>query len=255
MLLAVDIGNTNIVIGAFAGERLVASWRAATVADRTADEYAVLVQGFLTRRSMTVDQVQGLCVSSVVPSLVTTFRELAEKHLDAPAVVVNARGANTLHLRADNPGEVGADRIVNALAAAELHSTPAIVVDFGTATTFDAVSADRELLGSAIAPGLLTAMEGLVSRAARLFAVELIPPAQAIGTNTVASVQSGAMFGYVGLVEGLVRRFRNEMSGSPMVIATGGLAPVIAPLTTVVDRIDLDLTLHGLRLYHALNHP
>ena len=255
MLLAMDIGNTNIVVGAFDGERLVDHWRIATVADRTADEYAVLLHGLLARKSMTPAQVRGVCISSVVPSLLTTFGELAERHLDAPAVILSSAGATGIRLRAENPREVGADRIANAIAAAELHSTPAIIVDFGTATTFDAVSGDRELLGSAIAPGLDTAMEGLVQRAARLFSVELIPPARAIGTNTIASVQSGAIFGYVGLVEGLVQRFRNEMSGEPCVIATGGLAPAVAPHTDVFDLVDLDLTLHGLRLYYGLNQP
>ena len=255
MLLAVDIGNTNIVIGAFDGERLVENWRIATVSDRTADEYSVLLQGLLTRRSISAEQVQGVCVSSVVPSLVTTFGELAQEFFDAPAVILSSAGVTGVQLRAENPREVGADRIANALAAAELHATPAIIVDFGTATTFDAVSGDRELLGSAIAPGLHTAMEGLVQRAARLFAVELTPPPNAIGTNTIASVQSGAIFGYVGLVEGLVQRFRAEMSGTPCTIATGGLAPSIAPHTQIFDLVDLDLTLHGLRLYYELNHP
>jgi type III pantothenate kinase len=253
MLLAVDIGNTNIVIGAFDGDRLVENWRIATVTDRTSDEYAVLLHGLLARRSMSLGDVRGVCVSSVVPTLTTTFEELAESQLDSPAVVLSSGGKTGIRLRAENPMEVGADRIANALAAAELHSTPAIIVDFGTATTFDAVSSDRELLGSAIAPGLHTAMEGLVRRAARLFAVEMTPPARAIGTNTIASVQSGAIFGYVGLVEGLVQRFRDEMTGEPCVIATGGLAPSIAPHTRVFDRVDLDLTLHGLRLYHGLN--
>jgi type III pantothenate kinase len=253
VLLAVDVGNTNIVIGAFDGDRLTENWRVATVADRTADEYAVLLQGLLTRRSMSLADIRGVCVSSVVPSLTATFKELAERHLDVPAVVLSSAGNTGVQLRADNPTELGADRIANALAAAELYSTPAIIVDFGTATTFDAVSASRDLLGSAIAPGLHTAMEGLVRRAARLFAVEMTPPAHAIGTNTIASVQSGAIFGYVGLVEGLVQRFRDEMSGDPFVIATGGLAPAIAPHTRVFDRVDLNLTLHGLRLYYGLN--
>jgi type III pantothenate kinase len=255
MLLAVDVGNTNIVIGAFEGARLIDHWRIATVADRTADEYAVLLQGLLARRSMAAEPVDGVCVSSVVPSLVPTFGELAERHFDSPAVVLSSRGTMGIQLRAENPREVGADRIANALAAAQLHATPAIIVDFGTATTFDAVSGERELLGSAIAPGLVTAMEGLVQRAARLFSVELTPPPHAIGTSTISSVQSGAIFGYVGLVEGLVRRFREEMAGTPCTIATGGLAQFIAPHTTVFDLVDLDLTLHGLRLYYDLNHP
>lgn len=253
MLLAVDIGNTNIVFGAFDGERLAAHWRVATVAERTADEYAVLLQGLLERGGLRAADIHGICIASVVPTLVTTFRELAESQFDAPCVVVHASLNNGIRILADSPSEVGADRIVNALAAAVLHRTPAIVVDFGTATTFDAVSAERELLGSAIAPGIQTAMEGLVRRAARLFSVELVPPPRAIGTTTIASVQSGAIFGYVGLVEGLVRRIEMEMDGDPMVIATGGLAPAVAPHTDVFDLVDMDLTLHGLRLYFDLN--
>lgn len=253
LLLAIDIGNTNIVVGAFREETLVASWRLSTVADRTSDEYGVVMSGLLRKAQLDEPEIRGVAISSVVPTLTATFRELAAGYFDVPALVVSADLQTGVRLLAENASEVGADRIVNALAAAHRHRLPAIVVDFGTATTFDAVSAERELMGSAIAPGFHTAMEGLFRRAARLFSVELVPPPQAIGRTTVASLQSGAVFGYVGLVEGLVRRIRAEMGGDPCVIATGGLASAVVPFTDIFDATDEHLTLHGLRLFHDLN--
>ena len=254
MLLAIDVGNTNIVVGLFRGARLEGNWRLATDAARTADEYAVLLEGLLGHTGNTFDQVSGVSISSVVPTLTATFRELGERYLDLPALVVSAKIETGVKIVIDNPLEMGADRIVNALAALRMHRVPAIVIDFGTATTFDAVSERGELLGSAIAPGLLTAMEGLYHRAARLFSVELVAPRAAIGRDTGGALQSGAIFGYAGLVEGLVARFRRELGGDPRVIATGGLAPVVVGATDVVDVTDPYLTLHGLRLIHELNN-
>ena len=253
MLLAIDVGNTNIVVGLFRGEQLEGNWRLATDAERTTDEYAVLLRGLLAHSGNSFDQISGVSISSVVPTLTATFRELGERYLDLPSLVVSAQIETGLKIMIDNPSEMGADRIVNALAALRMHRVPAIVIDFGTATTFDAVSAAGELLGSVIAPGLVTAMEGLYRRAARLFSVELVAPPAAIGRNTVSAVQSGAIFGYVGLVEGLVARLGREMGGQPFVIATGGLAPCVVSQTNVVDVTDPHLTLHGLRLIHELN--
>jgi type III pantothenate kinase len=253
MLLAIDVGNTNIVVGLFRGEQLKGNWRLATDAARTADEYAVLLDGLLRHGGNSFDQVSGVAISSVVPTLTATFQELSERYLDLPSLVVTADIETGINIAIENPVELGADRIVNALAAGRMHRLPAIVIDFGTATTFDAISQRGELLGSAIAPGLQTAMEGLYQRAARLFSVELVAPRSSIGRTTVTALQSGGVYGYVALVEGLVARIRREMSGDPLVIATGGLADCVVRETDVVDVTDPDLTLHGLRLIHELN--
>jgi type III pantothenate kinase len=253
MLLAVDVGNTNIVVGLFRGERLEHSWRMATDPRKMADEYAIVLGSMLEHAGHGFRDVTGISISSVVPALPATFRDLGERYFDLAPLVVSADIATGVKIAIDNPREMGADRIVNALAVLRMHRVPAIVIDFGTATTFDAISSNGELLGSAIAPGLVTAMEGLYQRAARLFSVELVPPSSAIGRNTVHAVQSGGVFGYVALVDGMVARIRKEMEPDPLVIATGGLAPILVGETTVVDVTDPHLTLHGLRLIHELN--
>lgn len=256
MLLAVDVGNSNIVVGAFDGEALLPSWRLTTDRRRTTDEYAVLLRGLLEHHDVRPADIRGVSLSSTVPVLTETFCQLAERYFKVRPVVAHASLQTGIVVATDNPLEVGPDRVVNALAAMRRHTVPAIVIDIGTATTFDAVTAKGELLGCAIAPGIESAMEGLVARAARLFSVELKAPTAAIGRNTVASIQSGAVFGYVGLVEGLVARIRREMDGDPLVIATGGLAPIVVPETDVVDVTDPDLTLHGLRyLYDVVAQP
>jgi len=253
VLLAADVGNTNIKVGVFDGDDLKARWRLETDARKMPDEYAVLLRTLLDHGGLRMDDISGVAFSSTVPGLTSTYRELAERYFNVEPVISSANVKTGIIIATDNPHEVGPDRIVLALGAMRRHRLPAIVVDIGTATTFDAISARGELLGCAIAPGLNTATEGLVSRAARLFSVELKPPRRAIGRNTVTSIRSGAIFGYVGLVEGLVKRIRAELGGDPLVIATGGLAPIIVPETTVVDVTDPDLTLHGLRFLYALN--
>ena len=255
MLLAVDVGNSNIVVGAFDGETLLPSWRLTTDRRRTTDEYAVLLRGLLEHHDVRPSDIRGVSLASTVPALTEIFCQLAARYFNVTPVVAHAGLQTGIVVATDNPLEVGPDRIVNALAAMRRHRVPAIVIDIGTATTFDAVTARGELLGCAIAPGIESAMEGLVARAARLFSVELKAPSAAIGRNTVASIQSGAVFGYVGLVEGLVERIRGEMDGHPLVIATGGLAPIVVPETTVVDVTDPDLTLHGLRYLYESVHP
>jgi type III pantothenate kinase len=252
MLLAIDVGNTNIVVGLYQNGRWLASWRAATDSSRMADEYAALLDGFFRYVERSLGDVSAVVVSSVVPALTSTFEELARRYCRSDAIVVGP-GINTgVKILYDNPREVGADRIANAVATFKLYGGPAIVIDFGTATTFDALSADGEYLGGAIAPGLNIAADALFQHAARLFRVELIRPAAAIGRNTGSSVQSGIIFGYVGLIEGLVTRFRDEM-GPAKVIATGGLAEIIASQTALVDVIDPMLTLEGLQLIYELN--
>ncbi|HEY7064184.1 MAG TPA: type III pantothenate kinase [Chloroflexota bacterium] len=257
MLLAVDVGNTNIVPGVFAPDgRLVADWRWETDNARMADEYAALLSWSLADVGIARGTITGMVLSSVVPPLTTTFRELARRYLGVAPLVVSARVRTDVPLRVDAPDEVGADRIANALAVKRLYQVPAIVVDFGTATNFDVVSAAGEFLGGAFAPGIQTALEGLASRAARLRTIELRAPGRAIGTNTPACMQAGLVYGYVALVEGLVARIAAELGGPrPLVVATGGLAPLIAAETRAIDVLAPDLTLQGLRLLYELNEP
>lgn len=254
MLLAIDVGNTNIVVGLYDSGRWLDSWRAATDASRMADEYAALLDGFFAYANVSLRDVSAVVVSSVVPALTATFEEVASRYCHCEAIVVGAGTATTIKILYENPREVGADRIANAVATMHLHGGPAIVIDFGTATTFDALSESGEYLGGSIAPGLTIAADALFQHAARLFRVELKKPSHAIGRNTAASVQSGIMLGYVGLVEGLIARFRHEM-GPAKVVATGGLAGVIASQTSMVDVVDPMLTLEGLRLIYDLNRP
>jgi type III pantothenate kinase len=256
MLLAIDVGNTNIVLGVFAPDgRLVADWRWSTDHGRMADEYAVLLTGSLREVDLVRRDVRGIVLASVVPPLTTTFRELAQRYFDCEPLMVHAGLRTDVPLRVDVPEDVGADRIANALAVKRLHGAPAIVVDFGTATNFDVVSAAGEFVGGAIAPGLLTSLEGLASRAARLRSIEVRAPASAIGRNTPDCMRAGLVLGYVGLVEGLVARITAELGQRPTVVATGGLAPLIAAQTAVIDVYDEHLTLQGLRMLYELNAP
>jgi type III pantothenate kinase len=255
LLLAIDIGNTNVKLGTFDGDELTATWRLETDARRMSDEYAALLDWLLSRRKVGFSDISGVSLSSTVPAMVPMFRELVANYLgpECPLVEVRASGDTGITVAIDNPGEMGADRIVDALAAAELHRLPAIIVDFGTATTFDAVDAEGRLLGMALAPGLRTAMDGLFQRAARLSRIELAPPTEVIGRNTVAALRSGWIYGYVGLVEGLVNRIKRELGYESLVIATGGLADYVLAETTIVDVHDPTLTLKGLRLYYERN--
>lgn len=254
MLLAIDIGNTNIVLGTYRGERLVSSWRLNTDAARTPDEYAVILDGLLRYVHLSLADVSAVILCSVVPALTSTFEELAKQYCGSTAVVVGPGTRTGVKILYENPREVGADRIANAVAAFHLYGGPAIVIDFGTATTFDALSADGEYLGGAIAPGLTISADALFQRAARLYRVELKRPKTAIGRNTGSSIQAGLIFGYVGLIEGLIERFKQEM-GPARVIATGGLSNVIAGESSKIDVIDPLLTLEGLRLIYELNRP
>jgi type III pantothenate kinase len=255
LLLAIDIGNTNVKLGTFDGAELCATWRLETNARRMPDEYAVLLDWLLARGGLSFGDVKGVSLSSTVPAMVPIIKELAASYftLDCPLVEVSAKGNTGVTIAIDNPSEMGADRIVDALGAAELYRLPAVIVDFGTATTFDAVDRDRRLLGTALAPGLRTAMDGLFQRAARLSRIELEPPKQVIGRNTVAALRSGWVYGYVGLVEGLVTRIKKELGDDTLVIATGGLADYVVAETSIFDVHDPMLTLKGLRLYHERN--
>ena len=255
ILLAVDVGNTNVVIGAYRGAELVRTWRAATQVDRTEDELAVMIDGLLAREELGIDDIDSMVVGSVVPPITLALTRFADKQIEGRALVIGPGVKTGVRLRVDNPSEVGADRIANTLAAHRRYGGPAIVVDFGTSTNFDVVSAEGDFLGGSFAPGVEVSAESLFGRASRLFSVPLTPPREAIGKNTADCLRSGIVLGYVGLVEGLLVRIRAELGGSPRVIATGGLAPTIAPLTAAIERVDEDLTLEGLRLLWELNNP
>lgn len=252
MLLAIDIGNTNIVLGVFDGSRLVHSWRLATLRERTADELGVFVTHFFDHQELKVSAIDAIVLASVVPPLTGTVMVMAQRYFGITPLVVDATIPTGMVVRYDHPADVGADRIVNGVAAYEAYGRaahrPVIVVDFGTATTFDAISADGEYLGGVICPGIQISADALFQRAAKLPRIEVRKPAGVIGRTTVGSMQSGLFFGYVDMVEGLVRRIRRELGGSAICVATGGLAEVIAPETDAIEHVSPDLTLDGLRI-------
>ena len=253
MLLAIDIGNTEITIGVFEGEKIRATWHMATGIHRRADEYAALLLNLLHHQNIDISGIKKVALCSVVPPLIATFEKLFQQYFNASPLVIGSGVKTGVRIRMDNPREVGADRIVNAAAAHHLYGGPVIITDLGTATTFDTVSKEGDYLGGAIAPGIITAAEGLFARAAMLPRVELTRPKQAIGTNTTSAMQSGIIFGYVGLVEGIVARIQQELEEKARVVATGGYAELIANETSVIDTINPNLTLIGLRLIYLMN--
>ncbi len=254
MLLAVDIGNTQTQIGVFQGRDLAHQWRASTDQTRTADELALMFGEFLSLADLSFSrQITGVAISSVVPKATQELREMTDRYFGFPAVVVEPGTKTGIAIKTDNPREVGADRIANAVAAHSMFDDPVIVVDFGTAITVDAITADGEYIGGAIAPGVETAAAALFSSTAQIPRVELLPPPSAIGRNTITSVQSGVVFGTAALVDGLVERVRKELGDSAGVIATGGLAPMVIDHCRHIERIEPDLTLHGLRLIFERN--
>jgi type III pantothenate kinase len=255
MLLALDVGNTNAVGGLYRGRELLCQWRVSTEARATADELLVLWEALLHVRGYSASDLAGACIASVVPSLTDSYQRLTGDLLGVPTVQVGAGVDLGIAVRTDNPSEVGADRLANTLAAGRKYGTPAVVVDFGTATNFDVADADGAYIGGAIAPGMGASMEALVSRTARLFRVPLAKPERAIGSNTMACLQSGAFFGYVGLVEHLLRRIVGELGGRAAVIATGGLAGLLAPEVPLIQHVDPQLTLDGIRMVWERNQP
>ena len=251
MLLAVDIGNTNVHLGLWQNGSWQLSWRARTVIDKMPDEYAVLVRNFLSGADLGYRAVTGVIISSVVPPLTSVFVELTRRYFQMEPLLVNHLTDTGIRIAIDQPEQAGADRIVNAAAVNALYGGPAIVIDFGTATTFDIVSADGAYEGGAIAPGIGLAHDALVSRAARLHKVDLQPPPNPIGKNTIHAMQSGIFWGYVALVEGMVARLKAAIDHEGVqVIATGGLAPLFDQHTDVIDLIAPELTLDGLRIIY-----
>jgi type III pantothenate kinase len=253
VLLALDVGNTNVVGGLYDGPRLRGRWRVSTAPERTADELHVLWDGLLRTHGLSAAQVSGACLASVVPALTAGYAQFTRERLQVATLVVGPELDLGVQVDTANPAEVGADRIVNALAVRERYGAPALVIDFGTATTFDVVAADGRYVGGAIAPGMAASVDALVSRTAQLHRVALRRPARAIGRDTTTCMQSGAVFGYVGLVEGLIDRIQGELGGRATVVATGGLAAVIAPETPRIEHVDPDLTLEGIRLVWERN--
>jgi type III pantothenate kinase len=253
VLLAVDVGNTQTVFGLFDDERLVEHWRVATEDERTADELAALVGRLLELRELGFDSVTGVCLSSTVPGLLRAYTELTERHIGAPLLVLGPGIKTGIPVLYDDPREVGPDRIANAVAARERYGAPCIVVDFGTSTNFDAVSAAGEYVGGVLAPGIEISMDALFARAARLQKVDFIEPPTVIGKTTTSALQSGLVYGFAGQVDGIVGRMRAELGDTAPVIATGGLAELIAPHSGTIERVDALLTLEGLRLIWSLN--
>lgn len=248
MLLAVDVGNSQTVLGVFSGTELTEHWRISTDAGRTTDELALIFQGLLAFADLSFGRnVHGVVISSVVPTVTETLRDMTTRYFLFDPVVVEPGTRSGISVRTDNPKEVGADRIVNAVAAQELYGAPCIVVDFGTATSFDVVSRDGEFVGGAIAPGIGTSIEALVSRAARLPKIEVATPPSVIGSSTITAMQSGIVYGFAGQVDAIVRRIRDELGPGVTTVATGGLAPAVLDACTTIDHHDQWLTLKGLR--------
>ncbi|MFZ3253711.1 MAG: type III pantothenate kinase [Syntrophales bacterium] len=255
MLLVMDVGNTDTVLGVYDGEELVHDWRIRTKADHTVDEYGILIYNLYNASRISSRAVQDIIISCVVPPMLNILEPLCQKYFKVKPLIVGPGVRTGMPIFYDNPKEVGADRIVNAVACFHKHQRSLIIVDFGTATTFDYISSQGEYMGGCIAPGIMISTEALFSRTAKLPRVELTKPKNIIAKDTVSSMQAGIMYGYAGLVDGIVERMKKEAASNPLVVATGGLATIIAPQATSIDLVEKMLTLEGLRLIYHLNAP
>jgi type III pantothenate kinase len=253
VLLAIDAGNTNLTLALFQGSELVADWRLMTQPERTADEIGMELTQLFALRGLKLDSVSDVVIASVVPSLNPALMEASARYLQTEPLMVGPGIRTGVRIRSENPKEVGADRIANSLAAFRRYGGPVVVIDFGTAVTYDAVSAEGDYLGGAIAPGVQISLDALVAHTAKLHPVQFEVPDSVIGRTTVASIQAGLVWGFVAQVEGMVARMRGELGDSAQVLATGGQAELVAGLTTVIDKVDPLLTLEGLRLVYAQN--
>ena len=253
MLLVIDVGNTNTVVGVYEAKTLITNWRLSTDRNRTIDEYGILFRNLFTLAKMDSEKISGIAISSVVPPLNFTLTKMAELYFNVTPYYVDHTSDTGMPIRYQPETDVGADRIVNSVAAIHHYGAPCIIVDFGTATTFDAVSKDREYLGGVITPGLSISAEALFQRAARLSRVEIKRPDEVIGQTTISSVQSGLYYGYIGLVDGILHRMIAELGADTKIIATGGLAKLIGRGSELIKEIDDDLTLEGLRIIYEKN--
>ena len=255
MLLAIDIGNTMVTIGVFDGTKLVTTMRTASDSNRLPDEYGLLLTNLLRLKGIEPSQITAICTCSVVPPLTATFEVVSKNFFHKEQFTITSGVKTGLPILYDSPRDVGSDRIVDAVAGVELYGAPLIIVDFGTATVFDAISNKREYVGGAIVPGVNISAEALFLNTSQLLRLELVAPDNPIGKNTTTALQSGLVFGYTDLVTGLVSRFKNELGENAKVIGTGGLSPIIAKHTDIFDYINLDLTLLGLNILYAINRP
>lgn len=257
MILVVDVGNTNIVLGVYKEKTLVVDWRLSTDSGRTADEYGVMVGHLFHMNNLNISEVEGVIISSVVPNIMYSLEHMIWKYFKQKPMIVGPGVKTGINIKYDNPKEVGADRIVNAVAARELYRRPLILIDFGTATTFCAVTKNGDYLGGAICPGLKISAEALYERAAKLPRVEIIQPPTVIARNTVTSMQAGLVYGYTGQVDYIIEKMKEEMQEydkeEPLVVATGGLAKLIAKGSKYIDKVNSDLTLEGLRIIYEKN--
>lgn len=255
MLLVIEVGNTNTGVGVYDGRRLLVSWRLTSRREQTADEYGVFIEALLGTRGIEAQQITGVAISNVVPTVQQTLEWMCEAYFGVHPFTVQPGVNVSIPLRVDHPTEVGADRVCNVVAGMALYGKPLIVVDFGTATNFDVVNARGEFVGGAIAPGLTVAAEALISKAARLYRVELVRPKEAVGRNTVTNIQSGVVYGYAGLVDGLVERMRQELDGDVKVVATGGLAEQMREVARSIQEVNANLRLEGLRMIWEQANP
>jgi len=253
MILVIDVGNTHTVIGVYKEEKLLRHWRISTNLEKTEDEYGILVKSLLVNSKLSLEDIKGMVISCVIPPVTWILKKMSVDYFKVPPIIVGPGTKTEIYIKTDNPKEVGADRIVNAIAAYKLYGGPVIIVDFGTATTFCAVNKEGAYLGGAIAPGIEISAEALAEKTAKLPKIEIIKPKKSIGSNTIAAMQSGIFFGYLGITNELIRRFKRELGEDSLVIATGGQAELIGNESKLIDKINPFLTLQGLRMIYEMN--